>query len=272
MQTIDQNSSESANVKADDPLLEHRLAAWRQTVDVQMHFNTIEMQIRNLAITVLAALFGASVLAPTFEYEIFGLEVNSIAIVLIGGVLALSAFYFMDRFHYHRLLKGSVDHAKSISEDLGGDIPEIRLGEAISAASKVKIPIINREIRSTRKIDLFYGLIALVLLLLTIVVLVDSNRKNQASVDYIVSINGEQATAYDFVNGDRVEIAYDVDLAGGSISLMFQDPTGKVSWETEISDTASDVDSVRIVTSGRHLLRILGEDAEGMIRVVVGWQ
>lgn len=36
------------------------IEAWKKTIDVQQHFNTIEMQIRNIAVTVLTATIGAS--------------------------------------------------------------------------------------------------------------------------------------------------------------------------------------------------------------------
>ena len=36
----------------------HVVEIWKKTIDVHQHFNNIEMRIRNIAITVLAALLG----------------------------------------------------------------------------------------------------------------------------------------------------------------------------------------------------------------------
>lgn len=45
---------------AGDPLLEQAVDAWKQTVQVQEHFNDIELRIRNFAITLLLATLGAA--------------------------------------------------------------------------------------------------------------------------------------------------------------------------------------------------------------------
>jgi hypothetical protein len=43
-----------------DAKVELVLKAWQTVVEVQQHFNTIEMQIRNIAVAVLTATLGAA--------------------------------------------------------------------------------------------------------------------------------------------------------------------------------------------------------------------
>ena len=54
---------------------EQVLKIWEKTLDVQMHFNDIEMKIRNLFITVLLALVGAVgwVLDKKYSLEVMAL-------------------------------------------------------------------------------------------------------------------------------------------------------------------------------------------------------
>jgi hypothetical protein len=78
----------------------------------------------------------------------------------------------MDRFWYHRLLKGAVSHAAMIETKYAGTIPELALGTAISQASPISI--FGFQVSSSRKIDVFYGGGFLVLLLVGLLVLTAS--------------------------------------------------------------------------------------------------
>ena len=58
-QPVATNASADANPNDE---LKMAIEVWKTVVEVQQHFNTIEMQIRNIAITVLTATIGAAVL------------------------------------------------------------------------------------------------------------------------------------------------------------------------------------------------------------------
>lgn len=133
------------------------LETWKTAVAVQQHFNTIEMQIRSLAVTVFTATIAAA-----------GVIHGHSRVVLFGGLVAWIAFYGMDRWWYHRLLESSVDKAEAIESFLGeiGYQNAVGLTTAISAGSPVKL--FGWNIHSTTKIDLFYALVALVLVLLVV--------------------------------------------------------------------------------------------------------
>ena len=113
---------------------------WKHIVSVQMHFNDIEMKIRNLYFTILAAAIGAVGFVQGKQIEIPDLNVKiSLAMLVLFAVVPISAlFYLIDRHWYHRLLKASVEQAGEIEKKYAVELPEIQLGSKISVASPVK--------------------------------------------------------------------------------------------------------------------------------------
>jgi len=71
----------------------------------------------------------------------------------------LLAFYFMDRYWYHKLLLGSVKHAEKIEESLSNIVPEMALTKTISKASPSRG--LGLEIHSSKKITIFYVILLL---------------------------------------------------------------------------------------------------------------
>ncbi len=159
-----------------EKLAEFGLETWKAAIDVQKHFNTIEMQIRNIAVTVLTATIGAAGLVfsqyqqsarqaamdrqiyPTnVAVSISGLSLSSSDLIILGGIFAWAAFYLMDRWWYHRLLQGAVKQAQAIENELAGTPygKFIQLSNSIRIASPFRLPG-GLEIRSDNKIDVFY--------------------------------------------------------------------------------------------------------------------
>jgi len=141
---------------------------WKKTVDVQQHFNDIEMRIRNVALSVLVATLGGSGFALKEHIQIQALEksVPLACLLLVAGLVVWIAFYFMDRFWYHQLLYGAVNHGIFIEGRTRMVLPELALTGAIGKASPIKIR--GWLLHSPRKIDIFYLGVALVLVLLAI--------------------------------------------------------------------------------------------------------
>jgi len=145
------------------------LETWKKTVDVQQHFNDLEMRLRNYAITIV----GAMVAAVGFTYQaklttsIFGLTFPTGALLIVAASLAWGAFYFMDRFGYHVLLKGAVAHAGKIEGEYSGRIPGIGLGMTVSDASK-NVSFFGIKTDSNTRINIFYSVGALMLFVLLI--------------------------------------------------------------------------------------------------------
>jgi hypothetical protein len=126
-----------------------------------MHFNGIELQIRNYAVTLLVAVTGAAAYAfkTNFNLDIGGHSFSMALAVLPAGILGWSAFYFMDRLWYHKLLLGAVYQTLALEKLL----PELELSHAVGRESPIRVG--TKGIHSTEKIDFFYtaGLIFLIL-------------------------------------------------------------------------------------------------------------
>jgi hypothetical protein len=170
-----------------EQLLNTNLEIWKKTIDVQQHFNTIELQIRSLAITVLTAILGAAALlssqnivnplADKLKDNIkellasLGILLSPSELLVLAGLLAWVAFYFMDRWWYHKFLHGAVTHAMYIEKEFDKKYGKgILLGLSSEIGNASPININNIEIHSNNKIDLFYGAIAAILILIIIFV------------------------------------------------------------------------------------------------------
>lgn len=164
------------------------LETWKTAIQVQQHFNTIEMQIRNLAVTVLTATIGLAGLvynqtqdalrssaansqlaSAVHGVRVFQVNLSSADMIIVGGLVAWLAFYFMDRWWYHRLLQGAVKQAQRIEDATKGT----QFGELMSLSNSIRAesPIrISRkaQIHSNTKIDLFYGGVLVVLIIIIV--------------------------------------------------------------------------------------------------------
>lgn len=143
---------------------ENRIEIWKTIIDVQKHFNELEMRIRNVAVTVLAAFLAAAgfTMKENIHVTLWVGRISLTSLVLFGAALCWLAFYGMDRFWYHRLLIGSVKQGLIAEDALAATYPEIRLTKAIGDESPIEIG--SWQVHSSRKIDIFYWLIALILL------------------------------------------------------------------------------------------------------------
>lgn len=141
---------------------------WKKTVDVQQHFNDLELRVRNFAITFTAAVLG--LVGWAFKE---GTDSLLPAGLLAIGSLGWVAFYLMDRHWYHRFLDASVAHGKSIEDWLrtatGTDVFSLASGIKQSSgiplaehpeglrAWVVSLFVKERKLRSHHRINLFYG-------------------------------------------------------------------------------------------------------------------
>ena len=147
--------------------IERAIDIWKKTIDVQQHFNSIEMQIRNFAVTVLAGIIAAAGLAlrDPKDVTVFGFTISSASSILGAAVIIWLAFYFMDRWWCHRLLQGAVSHAQEIENYIKQSVPTISLSNAIRKTSPFYFFGIKRfRVGSNQKIDLFYFLIVVFLM------------------------------------------------------------------------------------------------------------
>ena len=111
--------------------------AWKTVVGVQMHFNDIGMRIRSLFVTILLALFASIgfLLDKQLSLTIGRVNIQFATIVPVFGIFVAMLFYFMDRYWFHRLLKGSVNHAIEIERKYRDQLPELSLSDQIGRES-----------------------------------------------------------------------------------------------------------------------------------------
>jgi hypothetical protein len=142
---------------------------WKKVIDVQLHFNDLELRIRNFAVSLLVGAIGAAGLAMNANTRVtlFGTRYLLAPFVLVAGLVGWLSFYAMDRFWYHNLLQGAVRQARTIEERLKATLPGITLSTEIRKASPSKLG--NIEIHSSTKMNIFYLVIAAVLLVLIVV-------------------------------------------------------------------------------------------------------
>jgi|GEM_PF-281073 phosphoglycolate phosphatase-like HAD superfamily hydrolase len=186
-----------------DSHIQNIVEAWKKTVDVQMHFNDLELRIRNFAITLLGAILGVAALTlkdnPSFI--IYSLNIPVASVVAFIAFVCWNAFYFMDRFWYHRLLRGAVKQGLLFEKQICVAIPNFKLTKSIGDSSPFSVGKIT--IHTNTKMDAFYGAISIALLTLCALLFFNHSKpelvKNPVEViakDTTFIISGRAFQAY----------------------------------------------------------------------------
>ncbi len=175
-----------------------QIEIWKKIIDVQQHFNDLELRIRNFALIVTGAFLGLGgyAIKDGGVASVYGQQIPNSALIVAASLLPLLAFYLMDRLWYHRLLNGAVvagTEAEARLNELG---LKVDLGLQISAASPFTLPLIKTKVHSRHKMDGFYGLLALAIVVLAITLAygVRSGQSSNVSPDAVL-----QAQALDDV-------------------------------------------------------------------------
>jgi hypothetical protein len=144
------------------PLGPGQIEIWKKIVDVQQHFNDLELRIRNFALIVTGAFLGLGgyAIKDAGVVRLLGLEVSIAGLVVVSAIFPLTAFYFMDRLWYHRLLNGSVYAGISAEKALVDMGYSVDLGSKVKEHSPFKLWFTKKMIRSATKMDLFYAILA----------------------------------------------------------------------------------------------------------------
>lgn len=144
-----------ADLKADR--IRNGIEIWKKSVDVQQHFNDLEMRIRNFGLTVLGVLIAAVGFSYQHKLEttVNGYTFPAGLAFIGAAAIAWFMFFIMDRYWYHILLKGAVTHASKIETELKNEVPDISLGQTISQVSG-GVRILGVKMNSTRRLSTFY--------------------------------------------------------------------------------------------------------------------
>jgi hypothetical protein len=166
----------------DKQIDEQVIDIWKTSIDVQQHFNDLELRIRNFAVTLLVAIVGATAFSLKERYvvSVGGISFPLAAAVLCAGIIGWLAFYFMDMHWYHRLLLGSVKHTVKIEKERAVTRPELGLSRAIGDESPWPLWGLFK-IHSSEKITLFYAAGLAVLSILTLMVMIATPSAQQES-------------------------------------------------------------------------------------------
>lgn len=140
---------------------------WKKIIDVQMHFNDMQMRVRNYAVLLLSAIIGVAGVSMkdnmTSHLPFFG-DVPLASVILFLGAGIWVLFFFMDYFWYHKLLYGAVKKGVAMEKFLKQNFSHIDLTGEIGRSSPVKIAFF--ELHSNMKMMIFYGFGFLILLCL----------------------------------------------------------------------------------------------------------
>lgn len=147
-----------------DKNLDKLISIWEKTIDLQMHFNEICMNIRKTAVGSLGVLLAAGAIAFRFGGELIILK-KEVSIAFLFTAISLVvwlSFYAMDRYWYHELLRSTVKYSESLKD------PAKNLGLPFPLDMSSKIREANHKalkMSGSNKVDLFYGLIAFILVI-----------------------------------------------------------------------------------------------------------
>jgi FMN phosphatase YigB (HAD superfamily) len=188
------------NKECKDKEAELTVDIWKKTIDVQQHFNDLELRIRSFAFTILGIIISAAAVAYK-EYETAYL---SWVLVLVGLVLWLM-FFMMDYYWYHRLLIGSVKQATKIENEWKKRITALGLTNTISESSPIYV--FGKRFGSDQRMKAFYLGIAGLLALLSIVSIIAwYNRQpkpaEKSAVPSVTVINNSQSPINTSVNAN----------------------------------------------------------------------
>lgn len=152
---------------SDEAELERRkllLDVWKKTVDVQQHFNDLELKIRNFAVTLLVAVVAGVGLAlkDSVTIHFANSDWPLAPWIVLAGMFAWAMFYIMDRLWYHQFLYGAVKHGMQVEKELKSLGINANLTTAIGESSIVKVG--KRELHSKHKYNIIYGGIFVALL------------------------------------------------------------------------------------------------------------
>lgn len=172
---------------------------WRQTVEVQQHFNDLEWRIRGLALTAATFALGASAVAAKDGTEFYGISLGSG--ILLAGVVLWIGFFFVDRYWYHPLLIGSVKHGEKLEVELQSYLPAAGLTKAITESSHIRPPkglgwLAQKNedgtLRSDEKLRIFYWIggatLIIAALLLQLAACSSSNKTTPQEPERVIEV------------------------------------------------------------------------------------
>jgi hypothetical protein len=160
IQLLEQNREKDDKLRHEEIII----STWKKIVDTQMHFNDMVMRVRNLAITLLLAAFGAaaySLQTPLF-LNVYGKPVHVALFIIVFGLVGWVALWIMDLGHFHRLLRGAVSHGMALERQYENMPTLSGLLGMTTAISRESRQLWGWRITAGKKIGAFYTVVFLV--------------------------------------------------------------------------------------------------------------
>ena len=214
--------------------LDGLLEVWKKTVDVQQHFNDISMRVRTLFVTILSTLLGAIGISlwRDIQVEVVGITTNLGFILSLVMAIVIAAFYFVDRFWYHRLLIGSVKHGLELENRIRLLNVYCDLGGQIGKESPVKF--LGYELHSNQKINIFYGVFVIALLAIWIAVWISPDQRSDRP-SYKTSLISSQSPIQH--SHREVGIRLPHNLASNSIVPLIRHMDWEMEWSQDVESS-----------------------------------
>ena len=151
---MDSAQDKQAQAKREEAKEKREIAfkAWKESLDMQKHFNDIVMRIRNFYFAYFA-LAGAAVGVVHGKEAGFGRIPLG---VFVAGATPAVALYIMDRFYYYVMLVGAVQNAVNI-ETTSALKGQLWMSNDITKAAHTGRPF-GVDLSSRWKVALFYSL------------------------------------------------------------------------------------------------------------------
>ena len=129
-----------------------------------------------MALTVFTFFLGGMAYAEqkSIFIKVSGYALPATSVIAIFGVFVISAFFYMDRLWYHKLLLGSVLQGLDIEKRWSEKLPELGLTTKIGEQSPHRInPFSSGDkkwvVRSSQKFWIFYGILIVPLIVVSII-------------------------------------------------------------------------------------------------------
>lgn len=111
---------------------------WKQSTQVQQHFNDVSMKVRNFAVVVFSAFLtgvGLSIHNGIF-LEVLEYKLNAAVLFAFVGMFVTQLIHFMDTYWYHVFLKSAVGETLKLENEIKSALKIDSLSGAISSGSQ----------------------------------------------------------------------------------------------------------------------------------------
>lgn len=169
---------------------------WKKGVEVHQHFNDLELRIRNYAITITGAIVAAIGIMTqrNMVTTVFGVEFPTSLTLVMVAIVVWGSFFLMDRYWYHVLLKGAVNHNMKVEAALTHRYPNISLGKTISEESS-KVKIFGLKLNSNKRLNIFYLSMLIILFVLGTGIFMSHSSGSTTIADPVAQRNIDKAAS-----------------------------------------------------------------------------